>query len=470
VIPARDEQDRIGACIEALAGQTVATAAYEVILVADACADRTEEVAVRTAAALGVKLSVVHGSGEGSGYARRLGMDLAASRLESLGIASGLIATTDADTRPAADWLERQLEHVALGARAIAGLIELDSEEAAALPIAVLQQREREGRRRLHAVREIDPNAQHHHFGGASIGVTANIYRRVGGLPLVVDLEDEAFARELVDHGVKIARPLDVRVRTAARTQGRARRGLSTDLAVWSWMARRRYSAEQFELAQLSERKGSVTVSLVVFDNLAGHREQGEVEASAVSFDTADLVNEVIVADRDSVGSRVRLGHTIGKGDAMWGALQRTAGDIVCFIDAGLDELRLPALLGLLGPLFLDPSIAFVNASFQDDADPTEIVARSLLEAHFPLLAGLEQPLAQMFSARRGLLDGVSFPSGHGVEIAVLLDALCATGLDALAEASVGARPSRAHPLPPAPEFELAVIAALNRRLDRQGR
>ena len=41
VIPARDEEDHIGGCLEALAGQTVAPGSFETVLVLDGCIDET---------------------------------------------------------------------------------------------------------------------------------------------------------------------------------------------------------------------------------------------------------------------------------------------------------------------------------------------------------------------------------------------------------------------------------------------
>jgi hypothetical protein len=61
-------------------------------------------------------------------------MDAAAARLHALGRPDGLIATTDADSEPARDWLDRQLAHLQGGAEVIAGMIELDPGDAAALP------------------------------------------------------------------------------------------------------------------------------------------------------------------------------------------------------------------------------------------------------------------------------------------------------------------------------------------------
>ena len=106
-------------------------------------------------------------------------MDAAANRLLELGHEQGLIACTDADSRPAPDWLARQLDHLADGAVAIAGLIELDDESE--LAPGVLHRRRRDAAERLARVRELDPDAAHHHFAGASLAVTAAVYREVGG-------------------------------------------------------------------------------------------------------------------------------------------------------------------------------------------------------------------------------------------------------------------------------------------------
>ena len=54
VVPARNEQQRIAGCLQALAGQELPLGSFETIVVIDDCCDATEEVAARTAAALGL--------------------------------------------------------------------------------------------------------------------------------------------------------------------------------------------------------------------------------------------------------------------------------------------------------------------------------------------------------------------------------------------------------------------------------
>ena len=233
VVPARDEQDLVGACLDALAVQRgVPAEAWEVIVVLDDCTDDTwgeVERAMRRHPALAV--CTLSGPGRGAGPARRVGMDAAAARLP----ADGLIACTDADSVVAPDWVAAQLAAVSAGARAIGGRIEVAPAEMDLLPPAVAADRRLRQRRR-HQLVLADPGpagstSQHWQFSGASLAVTAGVYRHVGGMGDDRALEDEAFERALIAHGVPIHRSLAVRVTTSGRLVGRAERGLARDLA-----------------------------------------------------------------------------------------------------------------------------------------------------------------------------------------------------------------------------------------------
>jgi glucosyl-3-phosphoglycerate synthase len=166
VVPARNEERRIGACLRALAAQTVDRRRFETFVVLDACEDATEAVVADAAGRLGLAVTTIAGPGAGAGAARRTGMEAACRRLHDIDRPTGLIACTDADSSPAPDWLERQLAHVAAGAHAIAGLIELDEDEASQLPPGVLDRRERDAIIRLRRIRRSEPDASHHHFAG----------------------------------------------------------------------------------------------------------------------------------------------------------------------------------------------------------------------------------------------------------------------------------------------------------------
>ncbi len=114
VVPARNEEDLIASCLLALATQRgVEPEAYEVLLVLDDCTDQTEALARETALECpGLRLHFLEGPAEGSGAARRVGMDGARDRLMRVGRPDGLIACTDADTVVAKDWISAQLRAV----------------------------------------------------------------------------------------------------------------------------------------------------------------------------------------------------------------------------------------------------------------------------------------------------------------------------------------------------------------------
>ena len=234
VVPARNEEALIGSCLEALAEQEdVSPEEYEVLLILDRCTDETEGRA-REIADVHPRFSLhfLDGPGKGSGHARRVGMELASARLLSLERTKGLIASTDADTVVAPDWLVAQLRAVSRGALAIGGRIELAEDPS--LPESIFRWHIERGRRRHESLLS-EPKqlgkTQHWQFSGASLALTAEVYREIGGLEPRVALEDEHLEYVLRRHGVPIERLTSVRVRTSARLQGRARQGLASDLA-----------------------------------------------------------------------------------------------------------------------------------------------------------------------------------------------------------------------------------------------
>jgi glucosyl-3-phosphoglycerate synthase len=234
VVPARNEEALIGSCLEALAAQAgVEPSAYEVLLILDRCTDRTEARArdISTDHPR-LRLHLLEGPGEGSGPARRVGMDVACARLLRVGRPGGLLACTDADTVVASDWLAAQLIALSRGARAIGGRIELADDGT--LPAHVSRTHAELGRLRHERLRS-DPDTrgatEHWQFSGASLGLAAELYWEIGGLEPLAALEDEGLERALREQQVPIERLLSVRVTTSPRLEGRAQRGLSYDLS-----------------------------------------------------------------------------------------------------------------------------------------------------------------------------------------------------------------------------------------------
>ncbi|WP_405877508.1 glucosyl-3-phosphoglycerate synthase [Streptomyces sp. NBC_00005] len=181
------------------------------------------------------------------------------------------------------------------------------------------------------------------------------------------------------------------------------------------------------------------------------------------------LVDEIVVVDSGSTdrtsevaaaaGARVvhrddilpRIATVPGKGEVLWRSLLVASGDIVCFIDADLKEFSSDFVSGIVGPLLTDPGIDLVKGMYDrplggaagQGGRVTELMARPLLNMHWPQLAGFVQPLGGEYAARRSLLEQLPFPVGYGVELGMLVDALHLVGLDALAQVDVGVRKHR---------------------------
>ena len=477
VVPAHDEEARIGACVAALGDQEgLRPDDFEILLVLDRCGDATLPVARRAAERAGVRLLAVGSTQPGSGPARALGMRLAHDRLAGKGD-DGLIATTDADSRVARDWLVRQLELVAQGARAIGGRIELDPDEAAELPPAVLDARRRQAEARMARLASGPPSdpgqapAGHHQFSGASLGLTTGAFRAVRGVPAATALEDEALQRALEERGISIVRSAQVRVTTSARTDGRSPRGLSQDLALERWRALRSFPAGHFDAGRLARgRRQSVSVVLParetaqtiggILDTLAGLRRMGLLdEILVIDADSTDGTAEVAAAHGATVHQEDALlphcGPSLGKGDAMWRGLSVARGDIVVYLDADTEDFNASFVTGLLGPLLTDAQVSFVKGAFRrplrvgdrtlpgEGGRVTELVARPLLNLHMPELAGFDQPLAGEVAAPASLLRRLPFPCGYGVEIAMLIDTARLIGVDAMAQVDLGQRQNR---------------------------
>jgi glycosyltransferase involved in cell wall biosynthesis len=498
VIPARDEATRIGLCLLALAHQQgVPPRSYEVIVVLDGCRDRTAET-VRELAQRESTLSlhaVELPTPQGVGRARRHGMDLACQRLLSLGRDTGLIASTDADSVVADDWLACQLALADSGACAIGGHIELLPEEAHTLAAHALLERERRGMERMRALLEQNPRealAEHHQFSGASLALTAATYQSCGGLPIRAALEDEALEHELHARGVPIHRSRSVRVRTSARTDGRAPRGLARDLACSDWRARRSYTADQFPLERLLDRKQASIALVLPAREVAA--TIGAIAQRAARLLDVGLLDEVLVVDAGSRDGSARvaeeagltvvqedelaseLGPARGKGDAMWRAFGVLDSDIVAFADTDTEEFGRHFLTGLLGPLICDPAVQLVKGFFRrpfrtestlmphGGGRVTELMARPLLNLHAPELAVFDQPLAGETAARRALLEQLPFSAGYGVEIAMLIDAWRLAGLDGLAQVDLGVRQNRHQPLRELSAMAYAILVAAQTR------
>jgi len=241
------------------------------------------------------------------------------------------------------------------------------------------------------------------------------------------------------------------------------------------WLDQHSWSASERPLDSLRAAKSAAGASGTVSVVLPALNEEATVgsivETIRRDLMTGDipLVDELVVMDSGSTdgtsrvaaaaGARVvhrddvlpRLPPAHGKGEVLWRSLFVTSGEIVCFIDADLREFKSQFVSGIVGPLLTDPGLRLVKAMYdrpigegaERGGRVTELVARPLLNLHWPRLAGFVQPLGGEYAARRSLLEQLPFPVGYGVELGMLVDTLELAGLDALAQVDVGVRRHR---------------------------
>ncbi|MFF7341615.1 glucosyl-3-phosphoglycerate synthase [Streptomyces sp. NPDC008163] len=236
------------------------------------------------------------------------------------------------------------------------------------------------------------------------------------------------------------------------------------------WLTRRSWSAADHPPGSVRAAANGTGVS-VVLPALNEAATVGDIVATIRRelMERIPLVDELVVIDSGSTdataevarraGARVvhrdailpRLPAVPGKGEVLWRSLLVTRGDILCFIDADLKDFSADFVSGIVGPLLAQPEVQFVKAMYDrplgeaagQGGRVTELVARPLLNLHWPLLAGFVQPLGGEYAARRSLLERLPFPVGYGVELGLLVDALHTVGLDALAQVDVGVRVHR---------------------------
>ncbi|MFC7841945.1 glucosyl-3-phosphoglycerate synthase [Streptomyces sp. NPDC001046] len=238
------------------------------------------------------------------------------------------------------------------------------------------------------------------------------------------------------------------------------------------WLSARSWSVYDRPLHSIlaAKQRTGRTVS-VVLPALNEEETVGDI-AAAIRHDLmlqVPLVDELVVIDSGSTdrtsevaaaaGATVvhrdailpRLPALPGKGEVLWRSLLVTRGDIVCFVDADLRDFSSDFVSGIVGPLLTDPEVELVKGMYDrplggaagQGGRVTELMARPLLNMHWPRLAGFVQPLGGEYAARRSLLEQLPFPVGYGVELGVLVDALHLAGLDALAQVDVGVRKHR---------------------------
>ena len=142
------------------------------------------------------------------------------------------------------------------------------------------------------------------------------------------------------------------------------------------------------------------------------------------------------------------LGPVLGKGDSLFRGVHSVTADWFVFLDADLGNICLDHVRALVAPIG-HPGVQFVKGGFvrvDEHGVPravpggrvTEEVGRPLLRTVATELAELSQPLSGQVAIRADLATSLSFVTGYGVEIAMLIDVYRAVGLRGIVEADMG--------------------------------
>jgi glucosyl-3-phosphoglycerate synthase len=246
-----------------------------------------------------------------------------------------------------------------------------------------------------------------------------------------------------------------------------------------------------------AERRETVTVCVPARNEA---ETIGPIVRDLVGLRDRGVVDQVLVADHDSVDGTGRiaaalgaevvrtswrfseLGPPTGKGDNLWRALTAAKGDIVCFVDADSSDFGQHFVCGLVGPLVCEPGIEYVKAFYRrpwrDGAGVkptgggrvTQLLARPLLARFYPELLAFEQPLAGEMAARRSLFEAMPFATGYGLEIGLLIDVYRRVGLEAMCQVDLDSRQNRHRPLEELGPMSDAVLGTLLARAVEENR
>ena len=258
----------------------------------------------------------------------------------------------------------------------------------------------------------------------------------------------------------------------------------------------RGFSHTEFPLDLLLEgKRETLTVVLPARDEAA---TVGTIVERILAL--GGLVDQVLVVDADSTDETAAValaagaevvaqsdlpadfGPVLGKGDAMWRALSAARGDLVAYIDSDTRNFDARFVTGLFGPLIRERDVQFVKGAYRRPFTAGETVvpdgggrvsqltARPLLDAFYPDLAGLTQPLAGEIAAPRRLLERLPFATGYAVETAMLLDVRELAGAGAIVECDLGERCNQHQPLHALRPMAEQVLAVICERLRREGR
>lgn len=236
-IPASNEEERIGACLEALLKQTFSEP-YSILVDVNNCSDNTADVVRKIAREAKVDIHLREARKQVTeacaAVARRRSVNAA---MEIAGM-DGVVLMSDADSTVEPDWIEVNVRAIRHGADVVCGAVIPAFSEVVLLPPHVLARGADEfvieqAHIELESLldeQSWDPWPRHRTESAASMACRVRSLLEVGGVPIVEPAEDKALVNLIRRSGGRIRHLLGARISTSCRLEGRARGGWADDL------------------------------------------------------------------------------------------------------------------------------------------------------------------------------------------------------------------------------------------------
>lgn len=244
-VPARNEAEALPRLIRSLDRQEGASddARLRVVVVANNCTDDTVaslRAMERNAEIPRLDLRIIEATipppDAHVGTARRRALDAGAAWLEAEGVLNGVLLSSDADAVAPTDWVAANLRALR-NAEFVGGRLVLHGDGPVSDPrLAALHARIEQywiAVRRLEEVFDPpahDPSPRHGDHVAASLALRADLYRRVGGLPVLACGEDNALVARVRWHGGRVRHCPNVSIGVSDRGTGRVTGGMATEM------------------------------------------------------------------------------------------------------------------------------------------------------------------------------------------------------------------------------------------------
>ncbi len=197
---------------------------------------------------------------------------------------------------------------------------------------------------------------------------------------------------------------------------------------------------------------------------------------------TREIARDMGVEVFNSTNYRDQTGFIKGKGVNLWLSLNLLDGDVICWVDADIENFHPKFIYGLVGPVLRQDDIEFVKAFYErpikvsGELKPTgggrvtELLARPVFNIFFPELSYFVQPLSGEYAGLRSILESIPFFPGYGVETGMLIDLTHHYGLHKIAQVNLDTRVHHNQPLSGLRKMAFRILQVVLLRAQERGR